>query len=105
MSMNNTSIRRFVAIAAIAASAPLAAVGLKSLSAGSREAVPRVETVVTDDSAGRRYEVRVKSGTGLDIQKAIAALPAQGGRVILGAGTFTVSEPLVIDRDDIELTG
>jgi hypothetical protein len=105
MSMNKTSIRRFVAIAAMAASAPLAAVGLRSLSAGSREGVPRVETVVTETGAGRRYEVRLKSGTGLDIQRAIAALPAQGGRVILGAGTFTVSEPLVIDRNDIELSG
>jgi hypothetical protein len=103
--MNKTSIRRIVATAAIAVSAPLAAVGLKSLTAGSGPRGPRVETVVADNSAGRRYEVRLKSGTGTDIQEAIAALPPQGGRVVLGAGTFTVSSPLVIDRDDIELCG
>jgi hypothetical protein len=105
--MNKITIRRFVAIAAVAVSAPLAAWGLRSLSEGSvaEQRNPRVETVVSENSAGRRYEVRLKTGNGHDIQHAIAVLPAQGGRVVLGAGTFTVSEPLVIDRDDVELCG
>jgi hypothetical protein len=105
--MNKSSIRRIVAVAALAISAPLAAVGIRSLSVGSGIGGKpvRVETVVSENGAGRRYEVRVRSGTGLDIQQAIAALPEQGGRVVLGAGTFTVFEPLVIDRNDVELCG
>jgi hypothetical protein len=105
--MNRNFISRFVAIAAFAIGAPLTAVGLRNLSAGSISGgkTPRVETIIAENSSGRRYEVRVKNGSGLDIQRAIAALPAQGGRVVLGAGTFTVSEPLVIDRNDIELCG
>jgi len=105
--MNKTSIRRFVAITAFAVSVPLAAVGLRSLFTGSvaEGKSARLEMVVSDNSAGRRYEVRLKTGSGQDIQRAIAALPAQGGRVVLGAGTFTISEPLVIDRDDVELCG
>ena len=39
------------------------------------------------------------------IQKAIDALPAGGGEVQLLARTYTCSEPIVIDRDDVVLRG
>jgi parallel beta-helix repeat protein len=39
------------------------------------------------------------------IHAAIAALPAGGGVVELGTGTFTITRPLVLDRDRVELRG
>lgn len=39
------------------------------------------------------------------IHAAMAALPAAGGIVELGAGSFTITRPIVIDRDDVELRG
>jgi parallel beta-helix repeat protein len=36
---------------------------------------------------------------------AIARLPSSGGVVELGEGTFSITRPIIIDRDDIELRG
>ena len=105
---NNNTTRRLVAVAAFLVSVPLAAVGIRTLSTGavSEKKGPRVSGGMAGDSTtGKRFEIRVNSGSGLEIQRAITSLPPQGGRVILGAGTFTVSQPVVIDRDDVELSG
>jgi hypothetical protein len=53
----------------------------------------------------KRLELKVPLGTGEDIAKAIASLPAEGGRILLEAGIYTVSQPLVLDRDNVELSG
>lgn len=39
------------------------------------------------------------------IAAALAAMPAGGGVVELGAGTFTITTPLILDRDGVELRG
>jgi parallel beta-helix repeat protein len=39
------------------------------------------------------------------IHDALDGLPAPGGVVELGAGVFTVTAPIIIDRDDVELRG
>ena len=44
-------------------------------------------------------------GTGEDIARAIASLPADGGRILLASGTYILSQPLVLDRNDIEVSG
>lgn len=39
------------------------------------------------------------------VAAALAALPAGGGVVELAAGTFIITQPLVLDRDEVELRG
>jgi len=39
------------------------------------------------------------------IQAALAALPPEGGVVELGPGTFTITRPIILDRDGVELRG
>lgn len=39
------------------------------------------------------------------IHAALAALPAGGGVVELGAGTFRITQPIILDRSDVELRG
>ncbi len=39
------------------------------------------------------------------IHAALAALPAAGGVVELGPGTFTITRPIILDRDGVELRG
>lgn len=60
--------------------------------------------MATEQSRGRTGGPLV-TGDEVAIQAALAALPATGGCVELGAGVFTISRPLVIDRDDVELRG
>lgn len=102
------AIRRLTAVGAVALGLPLAAYGVLSIAAPPRPAeaagaAPVVVTRVTP--AGLLSEVRVPLGTGADIQRAIFALPASGGRVLLDAGIYSITEPLVMDRDNVELSG
>ncbi len=60
---------------------------------------------VTRSPVTRRAEIDVPPGSGKDIAQAIAQLPPEGGRVLLAAGTYRIEEPLVLDRDDIEICG
>lgn len=104
--MKSTSIPRVVAISAMTLSAPLAVFGIHSMvTSAPHAAVSKPQPQVTRSPDGRRAEIRVPLGTGDDIARAIAALPASGGRVILEAGIYTVRQPLVLDRDDIEISG
>ena len=52
-----------------------------------------------------RPTVQVNAGDDQAITAALAALPATGGIVQLGAGTFAIRHPVIIDRDGIELRG
>jgi len=45
------------------------------------------------------------SGTCANIQAAIDNLPASGGQVVIQAGTYTCSQAIVIDRDNVDLRG
>jgi parallel beta-helix repeat protein len=58
-------------------------------------------------SSGSRImpDVFLSEGDGAAISAAITSLPAHGGVVELGPGLFHVSEPIVIERDGVELRG
>ncbi|WP_049629718.1 right-handed parallel beta-helix repeat-containing protein [Cellvibrio sp. pealriver] len=47
----------------------------------------------------------VKEKTCTAIQNAINKLPAEGGEVVLSAGTYVCTHPIVIDRNNISLRG
>lgn len=47
----------------------------------------------------------VRKDTCRAIQRAIDALPPEGGQVIVQAGRYTCTEPIVIDRDHVDLKG
>lgn len=53
----------------------------------------------------RARRVAVAAGGEQAIHGALADLPAAGGIVELGAGTFTLTRPVILDRDDVELRG
>jgi len=52
-----------------------------------------------------RPVVHLAAGDDRAISAAIASLPESGGVVELGAGSFLINQPIVIDRDGIELRG
>ena len=55
--------------------------------------------------AAGRETIKVEAGDDQTINRALAALPDEGGVIVLGRGTFRISQPVVIDRDDVELRG
>ena len=55
--------------------------------------------------AGPSAYTVVMGGDCGDIQAAIEGLPAAGGAVLVAAGTYVCSEPVVIDRDRVTLRG
>ena len=103
--MNSSLVRRVTAVSAIVVALPLAGVGLRGLAQAHRGGRSETKATAAETAGPRRPEIHVASGTGAAIQQAIAALPPEGGRVVLGEGTFVIHEPLVIDRDDVELSG
>lgn len=104
--MKSTSIPRITAVSAMVLSAPLAVFGIHSIVTSSpRQAQMKPGPQPARPVEGRRAEIRVPLGTGEDITRAIAALPAGGGRIVLEAGIYTVRQPVVLDRNDIEITG
>jgi polygalacturonase len=58
--------------------------------------VPSAEPVVVTLPSG---------ATSVEIQQALDSLPASGGEVVLPAGTFVVSQPIVLQRDHQILRG
>ncbi len=104
--MKSQSIRSITASAALLAAAPLAYVGLSPLLANKSH--PKAEEVTTQvDSRDDEtvVEVFVHPGDSSAILKALHRLPADGGRVILAPGVFEVHEPIILDRDNVELRG
>lgn len=99
--MKIQAIRRFVSASAMLAAIPLAVIGMSNLATGAGRSPEKAEA----PRPGQRHEIFLASGSGHDIQQALKALPPQGGRVMLGAGTFMISEPLVMDRNNVELAG
>jgi len=49
--------------------------------------------------------VRATAQGGQAIQQAIDALPDTGGRILLEAGVFTCTTPIILDRDQVEIQG
>lgn len=104
--MKLIAMRRFISAGAMLAAIPLMVVGVTNLAATARHVpAPPQASAPSQAPAWPRTEIHLASGTGRDIQFALNSLPAHGGRVMLGAGTFIVSEPLVMDRDNTELAG
>jgi len=55
--------------------------------------------------AQQSFAVTVKGNTCEAIQKTIDKLPAMGGEVIIPAGKYTCSTPIILDRDNIIVRG
>ncbi|HLX96031.1 MAG TPA: right-handed parallel beta-helix repeat-containing protein [Verrucomicrobiae bacterium] len=56
--------------------------------------------------ASEPVTITLRAGvTGAEIQRALDALPAEGGAVVLPSGIFTVSQPIVLRRDRETLRG
>lgn len=53
----------------------------------------------------RRVTVYLPTGDDNAIRSAIKSLPAEGGIIVLGPALFPVSQPIVIDKDGVELRG
>ncbi|MDQ5980290.1 MAG: hypothetical protein QG602_3266 [Verrucomicrobiota bacterium] len=62
--------------------------------------------LLTDSPAAEKARRLVTAAEGeAALHAALAALPAEGGIVELGAGSFTITRPVMLDRDDLELRG
>jgi Right handed beta helix region len=88
---------------------PLTILLFGSIAMAKRGMIPLIRSVpsaahVNQDNGRVILQVKNKKGCAA-IQNEINDLPPQGGRVLIGAGTFTCSDPLVIDRDNVELRG
>ena len=103
--MKTQNIRRVTALTAVLLGSPLAAVGISNLFRMPAPAQRPGNLDITRSPESQRTEIRVPLGTGADIARAIAALPAEGGRILLASGTYMLQEPLVLDRDDVEVSG
>jgi parallel beta-helix repeat protein len=57
------------------------------------------------DPHSARPSVYLAKGDGASISQAILSLPPEGGSVVLGGSEFLVRQPIVIDRDGVELRG
>jgi hypothetical protein len=64
-------------------------------------------TPASKDLSAEKVVRRIKNTAGLceAIQNAINVLPPQGGEVFMGPGTFSCTNPVVIDRDNVKLRG
>ena len=47
----------------------------------------------------------VSAGDYPTIQKAVDALPAEGGTVFIPAGTYKITEPIIVKKSDVSLIG
>ena len=103
--MKSQNIQYITALTAILLGSPLVVFGLQNfLHTPGQPTNPR-PVEITRSAETKRPEIRVPLGTGEDIARAIASLPADGGRILLASGTYILSQPLVLDRNDIEVSG
>ena len=103
--MTPNNIRRVTALSAVLLGSPLVAVGISNFFRAATPLKSTAEMQVSLSPVLQRTEIRVPLGDWAAIAKAIASLPAEGGRVILASGTYAIKTPLVLDRDDVELSG
>ncbi len=101
--MKSSTIRRIIAVSAMTAAIPLAALGVKNL-VYFRPGKKQSQQLVFSRE-GDKEIIHVGSGDGALIQEALRALPEKGGRVVLSAGTYLINVPIVMDRNDQELVG
>lgn len=106
--MKHETIRRLTAMTAMVLGFPLATTAINNLlhaPVRNTTAAQAVGTVSGGNGVEKKAEIHVPLGSGADIARAIASLPPEGGRVLLAAGTYVLREPLVLDRNDVELSG
>ncbi len=102
--MKSTTINRIVAGFALSLGLPAAYFGLSALVSGVPRPATQVEQVIAGADGGK-FEITLTSGDSTAIIRALKLLPAEGGRLILGAGLFPVHEPIILERDNVELRG
>ncbi len=59
----------------------------------------------TTGSASGSATIEVQPGSCVEVNKALAALPATGGTIKLAAGEFVCDSPIIVDRDNIAVIG
>lgn len=62
-----------------------------------------MQMVVEDDVP--KFEIVLQSGDNDSITKALRRLPKEGGRIVLGNAVFLIHQPVVVDRDYVEIRG
>ena len=103
--MKAQNIRSITTLTAILLGSPLVVFGLQNFFHTPAQPAARGLFEVSRSPESKRIEIRVPLGTGADIARAIAALPADGGRILLASGTYILRETLVLDRNDVEVSG
>ncbi len=109
--MQTKTIHLTIGTLATLCALPLAFLGLRSLWAtpapksASTSHTARPAAGAPDAPSNGTVEIELTSGNGTDINRALRRLPERGGRVTLGQGVFETREPVVIDRDNVELRG
>jgi hypothetical protein len=115
--MDKKLIQTFVGTLATIAAIPLVYFGLRGMTSGPgvqrAEAFPPTgagstqpsERELGAENLRETSEIQLVAGTGADINRALRRLPKGGGRVILGPAIFELREPIVMDRDNVELRG
>jgi hypothetical protein len=103
--MKSQNIRSITTLTAVLLGSPLVVFGVQSFfHRPGQPSIPR-PVEITRSPETKRPEIHVPLGTGEDIARAIASLPADGGRILLASGTYLLRQPLVLDRNDIEVSG
>jgi hypothetical protein len=108
--MKPKRIKQITAGIALSAALPLGLLGIKPLFFSAKPAMekPPVEEIAKTAGASEheeKVEIFLSSGDSQTIASALKRLPAEGGRLVLGPGVFEIYEPIVLDRDNVELTG
>ncbi len=103
--MKSTTIQRTIAIAAIGLALPLGIYGFQSLFHAGTGVAGNASQTSPQPPPLPRPETTLPSGDSTAINKTLHQFPTQGGILILGKSTFPVHDPIVLDRDDVELRG
>ena len=103
--MKSQNIRSITALTAILLGSPLLVFGWQNFFHTPAQPAISGPVEATRSPETKRREIHVPLGTGEDIARAIASLPADGGRILLASGTYILRQPLVLDRNDVEVSG
>ena len=103
--MKSSTIQRVIAISAIGLALPLGIYGFRSLFHAGAGRAGNAASSSSQSPPLPRPEITLRSGDSTAINNVLHQFPTQGGTLILGKATFAIHDPIVIDRDDVELRG
>ena len=103
--MKPSTIQRTIAITALGLALPLGFYGFRSLFHAGTGAAGNASQTPPPPPPLPRPEITLPSGDSTAINKTLRQFPTQGGTLILGKSTFPIHDPIVLDRDDVELRG